>query len=145
MGGSGSGWKGVKKITTEECRVISLADFPDFSERQPGEHRFTMRWEYPDQATADLWLTMAADGGGSLWLDYFANGERFQQTLPVVQAGQRRWFICPVKAISVEKLFLPPGANRFASRFAHDLTYKSCQESGRSSRRSHWRTRTLVR
>jgi hypothetical protein len=34
----------------------------------------------------------------------------------------------------VGKLYLPPGATRFASRRAHDLTYTSCQESGRDKR-----------
>jgi len=36
--------------------------------------------------------------------------------------GGRRWyFCCPVEHIRVTKLFLPPGARRFASRQAHGL------------------------
>jgi hypothetical protein len=34
----------------------------------------------------------------------------------------------------VGKLYLPPSATRFASRRVHDLTYASCQESGRDKR-----------
>jgi hypothetical protein len=44
--------------------------------------------------------------------------------------GRRWWFICPIKKIRVAKLYLPPGATQFASRKAHDLTYRSVQESG---------------
>jgi hypothetical protein len=36
--------------------------------------------------------------------------------------GGRRWyFCCPITHIRVTKLFLPPGARRFASRQAHGL------------------------
>ena len=145
MGGPGSGWRGMRKITIEECRVISLANFADICAPGPGEYRFTMRWEYPDQAKADLCLTTASDGGGSLWLSYFTNGEQFQETITIVSNGGRRWFICPVKALNAKKLFLPPGAKRFASRTAYDLTYRSCQESGRPARRARWRARLLSR
>jgi hypothetical protein len=31
--------------------------------------------------------------------------------------------------LRVEKLYLPPGALWFGSRLAHNLTYRSCQES----------------
>jgi hypothetical protein len=38
----------------------------------------------------------------------------------------RWWFVCPSENIRVAKLYLPPGARRFASRKAHDLIYQ-CQ------------------
>jgi hypothetical protein len=34
----------------------------------------------------------------------------------------------------VGKLYFPAGATHFAGRQAHDLTYTSCQESGRDKR-----------
>jgi hypothetical protein len=37
--------------------------------------------------------------------------------------GRRWWFICPVTAKRVGKLYVPNGATHFAGRKAHDLTY----------------------
>jgi hypothetical protein len=55
--------------------------------------------------------------------------------------GRRWWFICPIKKIRVAKLFLPPGATQFASRKAHDLTYRSCRQSGWRKRSEKFRRR----
>lgn len=53
--------------------------------------------------------------------------------------GLRWWFLCPMPknrrrdvlpcGRRVGKLYLPPGARRFACRVCHDLTYESCQTS----------------
>jgi hypothetical protein len=54
--------------------------------------------------------------------------------------GRRWWFICPVKKIRAAKLHLPPGATQFASRNAHNLTYRSSRESGwRKRSEKFWR------
>ena len=52
--------------------------------------------------------------------------------------GRRWWFRCPVSGVRVTKLYLPPGAMRFASRQAHELIYpprltpkRSGEEGGR--------------
>jgi hypothetical protein len=37
--------------------------------------------------------------------------------------GPRWWFHCPLSGIRITKLYLPPGATRFASRQSHQLTY----------------------
>ena len=39
--------------------------------------------------------------------------------------GRRWWFRCPLNNIHVTKIYLPPGARRFASRQAYGLTYRS--------------------
>jgi hypothetical protein len=72
-------------------------------------------------------------------LRYTADGERvhlpISMTSTAVHLGGRRWwFICPVTAKRVEKLYLPGGATHFAGRKANDLTYTSCQQSGREKR-----------
>ena len=46
--------------------------------------------------------------------------------LALTEQPRRWWFVCPLENIRVAKLYLPPGARRFASRKAHDLIYK-CQ------------------
>jgi hypothetical protein len=48
--------------------------------------------------------------------------------------GRRWWFICPVMGTRLGKLYLPAGATHFAGRQAHNLTYNSCQKSGRDIR-----------
>jgi hypothetical protein len=59
--------------------------------------------------------------------------------------GRRWWFICPIKKTRVAKLHLPPGATQFASRNAHDLTYRSVQESGWRKRSEKFWRRTAER
>jgi hypothetical protein len=45
-----------------------------------------------------------------------------------------------VKKIRAAKLHLPPGATQFASRNAHNLTYRSSRESGwRKRSEKFWR------
>ena len=50
--------------------------------------------------------------------------------------GRRWWFMCPLTGDRVAKLYLPPGQNRFASRRAYGLAY-------RSSRKSRSKSKTL--
>jgi hypothetical protein len=62
----------------------------------------------------------------SLRLQYEMEGIQLDYSVPLVfiepAFGGRRWYFrCPVQYIRVTKLFLPPGARRFASRKAHDL------------------------
>jgi hypothetical protein len=57
--------------------------------------------------------------------------------------GRWWWFICPITKIRVAKLYLPPSTTQFASRKAHDLTYRSCQSSFRPER-ARRRTERLV-
>ncbi len=45
--------------------------------------------------------------------------------------GERWWFVCPLSGARVRALYLPPGANLWGSRGAHDLVYQSRRESGR--------------
>jgi hypothetical protein len=85
------------------------------------------------------------EGEGTLWLWYVVDGKPMHYTVTLVSTvphygGRRWWFICPIKKIRVAKLYLPPGATTFASRKAHNLTYRSSQESGRKERsEKFWR------
>ena len=62
----------------------------------------------------------------SLQLRYEIDGLEVDSRISLVfiepALGGRRWyFCCPLTNIRVTKLFLPPGARRFASRHAHGL------------------------
>jgi hypothetical protein len=43
--------------------------------------------------------------------------------------GIRLWFVCPITDKRTRILYLPPGAERFAAREAHNLAYRSQGES----------------
>jgi hypothetical protein len=62
----------------------------------------------------------------SIRLQYEMDGMQVDYSISLVSVrppfGGRRWyFCCPVEHTRVTKLFLPPGARRFASRQAHGL------------------------
>jgi hypothetical protein len=78
-----------------------------------------------------------------LWLHYRASGEPVDYKVQLVTStphygGLRWWFICPLirrdggPPRRVAKLYLPSGAKYFGSREVYGLTYRSCQESGKS-------------
>jgi len=62
----------------------------------------------------------------SIRLQYEIEGIEVDYSISLISIrppfGGRRWyFACPIEHIRVTKLFLPPGARRFASRQAHGL------------------------
>lgn len=144
MGGSGSGWQGAKKDVVDDCIVLSIKGLVRERVLVPGSYRRgSLAWRCGDSepfARFEYELELRQDGTGSLFLRYVGDGQQFchwvllRSTTPHY-GGRRWWFLCPLKGIRAAKLYLPPGATQFASRQAHDLTYRSCQESG-------WRKRS---
>ena len=82
----------------------------------------------PDAA----WLKLTYTASGTP-VDYRV---RLVTTKPTY-GGRRWWFLCPLARQDggpprrVAKLYLPPGGRYFGSREAYELTYTSCQESGK--------------
>ncbi len=85
-------------------------------------------------ATMHYWWTLDAEGdGGTLRLEYLANGMPVDDSLVIVanhgNAG-RQWFcLCPDCDKRVRKLFMPPRETHFHCRTCGGLSYRSCQES----------------
>jgi len=133
LGGTGSGWQGVKKTTVEECLVLAIGDLADFGAFQPGWRKGSYSWRCGKEHVAELEVsTSMSTEDGTLWLRYTADEKFMHYTVSLVSTvlpygGRRWWFICPIKKIRVAKLYLPPGATQFGSRKAHDLTYASCR------------------
>jgi hypothetical protein len=77
------------------------------------------------------WEISADDGAGTLALRHrgVPEGQAFvlATTRPVV-GGTRWWFTCPCGR-RVGKVYLPAGADRFACRTCHNLTYRTRQMS----------------
>jgi hypothetical protein len=101
-------------------------------------------------ATVGFGSTTYSDGTATLWLRYVVDGKPEYYTVTLVSTvphygGRRWWFICPIKKIRVSKLYLPPNATTFASRKAHDLTYRSCRQSGWRKRSEKFQRRVAQR
>jgi hypothetical protein len=122
-----------KKCVVRECLVLSMKELFDkclIADR--AFHIGSWRWADADifqltgamryeadlrnHETASLRLQYELD---SLEIDYRVLLSSEEQGL----LGPRWWFRCPLGDIRVTKLYLPPGARRFASRQAHELTY----------------------
>jgi len=147
MGGTGSGFQGIKKDVVENCLILSVKDLAKIGALDPGWHQGPLVWRSGEEqiAAVEFSSSMPNEGIGTLWLRYWADGEFMHYTVSLVSTvphygGRRWWFKCPIEKIRVAKLYLPPGATKFASRQAHDLTYRSCQESGSRERSDRfWR------
>jgi len=146
MGGWGSGWQGPKKYVVEDCFVLSIKELARAGLLKTGCPSVSWCWRAGDKtmATVKLDILIYPDKG-TIWLTNTAGAKPMHDTISLLTTephygGRRWWFVCPIKKIRVAKLYLPPGATRFASRQAHDLTYRSSQESGwRERSEKFWR------
>jgi hypothetical protein len=140
MGGHGSGWRSKKKDVVEDCIVLSIDDLAIKAVVLAGGwRRGRLSWRYSNRdrphAVIEYEVNLFGGDGGCVWLSYNTPGENVRYCISLISTaahfgGRRWWFKCPVNGIRAAKLYLPPTAIRFASRQAHDLTYKSCQQSG---------------
>ena len=134
MDGSREAKRRERKDVVEDCLVLSVRDV----RRGAGRRSGSLRWRCGDQVLGliEYAINLRSAEQGCLWLWYTAAGGAnhvaISMASTVLHSGGRRWwFRCPVTGDRVGKLYLPPGATRFAGRQAHDLTYTSCRESGR--------------
>jgi hypothetical protein len=134
----------------EDCLALSIKELFDRGLIEKGS-RHAGSWRYTDLNTfqfegsiryeADLrdeenaWLRLRY-GADGLMTDHWI----LLATIGVSYGGRRWYFRCPLNDIRVTKLYLPPGARRFASREAHELIHRchcgskrkrSCEGGGR--------------
>jgi hypothetical protein len=103
----------------------------------PGQHvRSTLHWSRGDEPSGSISYEaiMSEPGDERLVLTYSrgsgADKESVRQEIRVVSTqphygGKRWWLVCPYRGGRCAKLFLPPGGDRFASRKAWRIAYKS--------------------
>jgi len=137
MGGLGSGRypRADAKTTVEDCLSLGIGDLrPVLS---PGTNG-TLKWS---GGAAAAFSVMDEAGTLYLILDYRLAGTEdicvrvpLEPTRPTL-GGLRWWFGCPRCGRRAGKLFLPPGARRFACRQCHNLTYESVQDAHQTDRR----------
>lgn len=143
MGGYGSGWEGSKKTTVEDSLTLDIKRLVEAQVIAPGRCRSgTWAWSYPEEEPyarisyeahvidpADAWFRISGRVNDEP-VDYRIQLETTRPSF----GGLRWWFICPCSGRRAAKLHLPPGGKYFAHRKAYDLTYRSCQESGKFRR-----------
>jgi hypothetical protein len=154
MGGPGSGnhyhwWRASKKDTVEDCRRIEAnrwmregilkAGICQRGEwvwlRDAKSKKVTASIGYEvDTTTLQPWVRLT--------YTLKRTGVELDYKIPLVVTrphfgGQRWWFLCPLLGNSggcnrrVAVLYLPYYARYFGCRDCHELTYTSCQESGK--------------
>jgi hypothetical protein len=133
-------WQCEKKCVVEDCLILSVKDVCTGGGCRNG----IRRWRCGDQDLGAIKyeINLRSAEQGCLWLRYVVGGASVHVAISMMSTalhtgGRRWWFICPVTSKRVGKLYLPAGATHFAGRQAHDLTYRSCQNSGRDKR--FWR------
>ena len=96
-----------------------------------GEHRASIGYSYDmrDAGSAYLKLSYTRSPHGS-------EPEKVEQHIRLTctspnYGGRRWWLVCPYQHCRVAKLHLPPGGDRFASRKAWRLGYRSQRVAGR--------------
>ena len=124
-----------KRTTAEECLVLSLKELFDRGLIEQGALRTgSWRWADSNILQVDGPIRYEADlrnhERASLRLQYEVDRVAMDYGVSLASEeqgllGRRWWFRCPVNDARVTKLYLPPGARRFASRRAHELIYGS--------------------
>ena len=150
MGGYGSGWHRGARQTVNDALTYTLGTLRphiETAERMCDAGRTgvaadgTCTWTWSGGQTSRVGFSLRVEclsgteeRGLILVLDYTADGEPVTMRVPLdtttaFRGVARYWMRCPACGRRCGKLHLPRGAQRFACRTCHDLTYTSCQES----------------
>ncbi|HXG68722.1 MAG TPA: hypothetical protein VNO70_26735 [Blastocatellia bacterium] len=143
MGGYGStrwGWH-TGKTAVEECYALDINHWMREGLLQAGGYK-QGGWQWQNAVTgkqlAAIGYAVSTVNPSRAWArliyTFIATGERFDYKVALTTTrphfgGRRWWFVCPLCARRVGKLYLPPGGRYFGCRHCHDLTYRSCLES----------------
>ena len=134
MGSSLSGRHSDKPLA-EDCLAIDIARIMRLGRTKGGaEASGKISWPEGEQsASVKFWLDLRKTETACLVLDFTltvdAQRHPVRQKITLTSTAQnfggRRWWLrCPVAGARVRKLYLPIGADRFASREAWNLGYR---------------------
>lgn len=136
MGGWGSGRQGGRPVA-EHCLRVELPWMLRTGRIVPGQHiRSSLHWSRGGDPSGSISYEaiMSEPGSERLILIYTrgsgADKESVRQEVrlvstPLNYGGRRWWMICPYRGERCTKLFMPSNGDRFASRKAWRIAYKS--------------------
>lgn len=136
MGGWGSGRSGGRPVA-EHCLRVELPWMLKTGRIVPGAHvNWSLHWNRGGEPSGniDYEAIMDEPGDERLILKFTrgsgADKETVRQEVRLVwtqphYGGRRWWVVCPYKGTRCTKLFLPGNGDRFASRAAWKVHYKS--------------------
>jgi hypothetical protein len=151
MGGFGSGRWGChsKATTVEDCRRLDANRWMREGILRANQQQLGRWCWYRDESLAEETSsivydvhTSAEDGRVRLMYTVTKTQESFDYAIRLTTTrprfgGLRWWFVCPLIIQDrpcqrrVAKLYLPPGGKYYGCRHCYQLTYTSCQESGK--------------
>lgn len=137
MGGCGSGPTRCPKTAVEDTLTLSIFDLKRLGVLSEGHTSGYLSWSSGSRISYSAMVYSA--GYPHIRLDFTSRGQATTQEIQLIQTslasgGKRWWFLCPVTYERVGKLHFAGRPPRFASRKFHNLTYQSCQESGKNNR-----------
>ncbi len=160
MGGYGSGWHRGARQTVDDALTytiknlvpyLRIAEQAQAAGRLGGVTTGVCTWSRGGEERSRIGFTVEVERAGppavgppaepgpcglTLVLDYRVRDTSVSLRVPLdvtaaFRTGRHYWMRCPACERRCAKLHLPTGALRFACRACHDLTYQSCQESGK--------------
>ena len=131
MGGNGSGFQGVRKVTVEDCLFLSVLRLVKKRAIIAGSRtRGSLQWSYEGcEPHAKISYEANLVDPNAAWVrhTYTVSGTSMDYRVRLVTTqptygGRRWWFLCPLARQDggpprrVAKLYLPPGGSYFGSR-----------------------------
>jgi hypothetical protein len=138
MGGYGSGrwdWHN-KRATVEECKRFALRQV------LRGPAWGSLSWTRRKEPAGDISYFMEYSNGQprrlQLMYKFTDSGLSVDYSMTIVSTltpwgSLRYWLLCPSCGRRCGNLYLPPSGPRFICRLCGNLTYTTCQESGKSN------------
>ena len=140
MGGFGSG-RQCEKTPVEDCLVLSIMKMQRDKVVAEGIRHVNF-WTWKNAVTGEEVASIGTEintlSNQARYIRLFytlkRTGESINQdigltTSPLPWGGIRWSFYCPYCGRVCRKIYLPPGASRFACRLCYRLTYRSSQEA----------------
>ena len=122
------------KTTVEDCKRFTLRKV--LNGPNPGR----LSWSRAGQSSGEISYQVEYLNGQPerLQLMYTLTGVKVDYSMNITKTftpwgSPKYWLLCPDCGRRCGNLYLPPGKQRFVCRLCGDLSYTSCQESGKSN------------
>ena len=134
MGGYGSGQSGGR-VLTDHCLYLDIGWMLRNGRAEEGARMTGMlRWHIGDEESGSVRYIAIMNEPGSERLELawrrISTNQEFRQRIDLDYTepnygGKRWWLVCPERRTRATKLFLPNSGDKFLSRQAYGLAYRS--------------------